>query len=172
MIHFLLFCTVFPVCRMSLFVAGFLICVGVAGCSGPPSDPVSDYKRFINGEFEQMNKKFPAIVLDGEYKLNVSKTDSLVSPLIGTISVNVTLPHKNPIKNPDGEMRYSGTFEMTHALQDDKWVMTTGKFTVKQAKVIKDMSSSQYRYGMAKDIIGDQFDYKTLEEFGTSFNTK
>jgi len=152
--------------RLTLF--GLLIFVGVAGCnsSSEPSDPVSGYKEFLDGEFDRIKQKVPDFALDSNYKLDVSKTDSLTSPLVGTCVVDVVYPFVG--KNKEGVILFTIALDMKHGWQEDKWVLTTGKATIKSGKVIKDSEYGAYSQ-VAEDNEGKYFDFETLDELGKLF---
>jgi phage FluMu protein Com len=82
-------------------------------------DPVSDYTKFINSELDRLsNVRFRG------GKIDVLKTESLVSPLVGTYKVTAFC--SQDIVTGDRVLVEYET-EITHGRQGDKWVMTSGK---------------------------------------------
>lgn len=132
--------------RVSWVVGGaitLLACIAVIVVflwpSGQPRDPVSDYTQFLDSEFKRIKENVPNFVLDDKYKLDVQKTDSLVSPLVGTCIVDVL----QPSVDEESVCVYVIKLDMKHAYQDGKWVLTAGRADIIDAKVLKDNTENQ-----------------------------
>ncbi len=120
-------------------LAGFLACSAFPGCT---SDPVSDYRRFLAGDFQRVASAHPDVTVDDQYKLDVEKTESLVSPLVGTCIVNV-ISGVVPSTADGISKKYSWSVEMKHALQDNKWVVTAVRGTLIGVELFYDATVDQ-----------------------------
>ena len=156
--------------RLTTLVYGLLICAALSGCQGgtdgSADGTVSGYKRFLDGEFARIKETTPQLALDGTYKLDVKKSDSLVSPLIGTCVVDVFFPYTDK----DMIILFSITLEISHGWQEGKWVMTTGKGTIKGGKVVKDEGEHQVASKLAEKFKGRHISFETLDALGEHFD--
>ncbi len=118
----------------------FLTIVGLAGItiSGrmKSTDPVTSYRDFLRGELQRI-RQIPNLTLDDNSKIDVQKTDSLVSPLVGTCTVSYVFVTNGETNSGPFSYMIGGSLEMTHGFQDGKWTMTTGVMTIKLHEVLK-----------------------------------
>lgn len=116
-----------------------VLILGVVVFSGCKSGgPVNDYTEFVNAEFERLveiQKKLniPELVLDSEYTLDVQETDSLVSPLLGTCVVDASATYD---ENESWSVVVEYRLNLTHAYQDEKWVLTACTVDIIDGEVI------------------------------------
>jgi WD40 repeat protein len=91
-----------------------------------PEEIVENYNRFIKSEV----KKFPDYgsytSVPETFHIDVAKTNSLISPFVGTCIVNIS--GTQTIELERDSVRYQATYEYvhTHGLQNNKWVQTSG----------------------------------------------
>ena len=146
------------------------MCFPLLGCNssdGQPADPVSDYTQFLDGEFDRIKQEASEFAIDSKYKLDVSKTESLVSPLVGTCVVRVLYPMI--ADNNDTIVVFTLSLDMKHGYQEGKWVLTTGEATITDNKVIKDGSKYQTAGQVAQNMTGQKHNFETLDELGKIF---
>jgi|OM-RGC.v1.023195506 hypothetical protein len=157
--------------RAPITFAVTVIAVLASGCnsesSNQPSDPVASYTEFLDREFERMKNELPQFALDSKYKLDVQKTDSLVSPLVGTCVVDVVYPFQSEEK--DMAVLFIINLDMKHGHQDSGWVLTTGRGRITGSKVLKDTSEYRVANSVAKQMEGKYFDFESLDELGKIF---
>ena len=145
-----------------------------SGCSSEPAselwDPVASYRAFVDQELERMKAKLPELEIDTD-KRDVQKTDSLVSPLVGTWVMKCISPFDGEYPN----IQCSVKLQMTHALQDGQWVLTEGLGTITDAEVKGlglvgyDDSFMTDRY--AERLETESFEFETLDELKKRLQT-
>lgn len=129
-----------------------------------PADPVSNYRKYVVSELARLPELARhtgaqnTLVLNNEYHIDVRKTDSLVSPLVGTCDIVV----KYPVKSSQWRVyvEYYLKLSLTHGYQDGQWVMTAGN-----ARIIK-VNTLQGGYRFGKEVSGwkgDNFELKALK---------
>ena len=153
--------------RLHRLISCVTILLAVGGCSnGTPSDPVANYTKFIQGEFEQVKTAHPNFSLGSQYKIDVQKTDSLVSPLVGTCNVNALWPIE--MEKLQFTILFRVDVVMTHGYQDGKWVFTTGKGKIIGSEVLKIKDTSRYRSAVkaAQSVHGFDFNFSSLDDLG------
>jgi hypothetical protein len=134
---------------------------------GLPSDPADDYSSFLITELNNYKEKAQGFSYRDDYQFDVKKTDSLVSPLMGTCHVSVFAFQE--VKEDIFEISFASGAEVTfnHAYQKGKWVLTQGVGRLTGYKILSHKSLSQH---LSDDDCKDIFE-KTARTFkGTSFN--
>lgn len=145
-------------------IIGLLICLGISGCGdGLPSDPVSDYQKHVESYMASLKDDAGLLAVGGSYKFDVEKTDSLVSPLIGTCIVRV-LKTVEPGKG--ASVIFTFEINMKHAFQrEKKWVMTTAKFKVIKGVVLKaGTQDPEILNAVTKQLEGRSFDLSEIRQ--------
>ena len=133
-------------------LAQFVGCGGTdgVGSDGLPTDPVASFNAFLEDEFERIKQSSPQSELSSDHSINVEKTDSLVSPLIGTSIVEIKF--KSDFE--DGEMLWRGKFNIKYAWQDGNWVCTVGSFEVLGFKVLRDDGEYKVLFDVGQKMRG------------------
>jgi hypothetical protein len=118
------------------FLIAMLTAAGltVAGCDGinkdvVTQDPVASYKTKVQEEISTLRSLLSTLQVDDAYKINVVKSDSLVSPLVGTCQLVVSHPITltSDGKKHTGSARFQ--VDLTHGLQDGDWTLTSCRRT-------------------------------------------
>lgn len=144
-------------CKVNLLVTAVFVIGLIAGCgsSGVPSDPVSDYREFVNREITQWEEGNHRAKFKRDYKIDVVKTESLVSPFIGTCKIE----SEWIIESSDGTkipILWTLEIEMTHQFQEKKWIRTSGKYKVRHGELIK------RKEDVEKGEVEDEAVYRTV----------
>ena len=135
---------------MSRQILAFLVAtvsVTLTGCGGkspatpPPAiDPVASYRAFLDTDFADLKKQLPDTVFDEGFKFDVQKTDSLVSPLVGSCDIKIASPLV--FENGKFEIMNKYQFQLTHGFHDNKWILTSAKGKYLGAVITKDESGN------------------------------
>lgn len=100
---------------VTLALVGFVLCVccgcGKGGSSNPAETPVAELKVLM--------QKFARLSSATNYAYDVTKSDSLVSPYIGTVTYVYLAERAN---NPDDQLP-DDEMTATFAYQEKKWVL-------------------------------------------------
>lgn len=117
-----------------LIILASVIVFAAVGCNAASKalgtkDPVATYKSKVRDEVATLKARVAKVQVNDEYKVNVVKSDSLISPYIGTAELIV----QHPITmTSDGE-QHTGTVrfqvDLAHGLQDGEWKLTSCKHT-------------------------------------------
>jgi len=91
------------------------------------SDPKGEFVKFLPVELEEIQKMIPGLSVNQQFKYDVRKTDSLVSPYIATCAVDVIWHNATFIWEKDVTADLKGSLELLHAYQNDRWVFKGGK---------------------------------------------
>lgn len=114
-----------------------VLLVSASGCGGEKADPVKEYETFMKSEFDVLQKSNPEMKLESKFLLDVKKSESLVSPLIGTCSVKALwLMEFDGSKDTYSGLLNTIEIELVHGFQEGKWVFTEGTATVIGIKVV------------------------------------
>lgn len=125
-------------------------------------DAVTDYTAFIKSEIGRVEK---SKLIFSQGNIDVQKTQSLVTPLVGTYKFIA----KCPIDLASGEIvvvRFEA--EMTHGRQGDKWVMTNGKAKHAGWQVLRGDKGAMDQVFSKSD--GNVIAFSTLAELAASGN--
>lgn len=171
--------------KSHLFACYLFIYLTIMGCSEKtpqtePSkgDPVAEYKLFINDELERYNKlrgDMDLRIISGTKKIDVRKTDSLISPVVGTCKVGATYPmvFKNFTvdyagNEPDpGALAVMVELDLSHNCQDGTWRLTAGAGTITGCVFLQECKSSSNNDNMSlagAEMKGRGFKFGSLEE--------
>lgn len=90
------------------------------------SDPKREFVKFLPVEIEEMKKMIPGLSVSEQFKYDVRKTDSLVSPYMGTCAVDVIWHNATFIWEKDVASDLEGSLELLHAYQNGRWVFKGG----------------------------------------------
>ncbi len=115
-----------------------VLILGAVVFSGCKSSPVDDYTEFVEDEMKRLMGSHPELIIDSNYKLDVQQTESLVSPLLGECTLSATTTYEGTPK--DGEafaFDLELKLDLTHAYQDEKWVLTAGTVGIVGAEVLR-----------------------------------
>lgn len=141
--------------RSAAVLAASLFTINSLGCA---RDPVASYKDFVESEFARAASAHPGFEPANVYEIDVRKSDSLVSPLVGTAVTTATWP---------GTKSYSVTasVKMTHNFQDSRWVFAEGKATIQSFKVDGGDRSEDRKAVQAglDEFVGTSFPFQSLD---------
>ena len=105
----------------------------VLGCSDElPSDPVSSYAEYIRQVVKSYDKQRPSVIINDSWKCAVKKTESSVSPLIGTCELLVTT--QGVVFGT--HIEFHCIVYMTHDWQEETWKQTKCSALVQRGTII------------------------------------
>ena len=138
------------------------ILFGICGCGGDKGGTVKDYEAFIKNEFDKIVKQNPLVVLDSEFSLDVIKTESLVSPLIGTCSTDLVVPFISSAEQ-GATMLFAVELKMSHGYQEEAWVMTNCTATIKSGKCVG--GPNRINESVIEEMRGNVMEFDSIDEF-------
>lgn len=138
-----------------LAVCWLIACLLLVGCGrSGPSDPKASFESYAKSLFPNIKREFEALrgrnigrlQIDDAYEIDVKRTDSLVSPYVGTLVV------KGRSSQDGAEHRYMQRLQF--ARQDNRWVLKGGECSV----------NSMDRLGTPASDSGQYLDYDAVEK--------
>ena len=115
-----------------------------SGCI--PASPLATFKSLVDAEELALRLNYPVIPL--KFAFDVKKTDSLVSPYIGTINIDTTW---RQFFDDGFVLEANMRISLAYAMQDGKWVYKNGEFVNNDWRVVKD-TPKPYAKGLAYDM--------------------
>lgn len=96
-----------------------------------------------------------------DYKLDVEKTSSIVSPLLGTCSRNVLYK----VTDARYEVLWAVNLTLTYGYQGDEWVLTGGQGRVEGGSVGRDETSVLET--VVEQMTGAKLQFGTVDELAS-----
>ncbi len=125
------------------------------GCNSA-SSPLGTFKSLVDTKVSTLRSKYPNVPIK-KFEFDVKKTDSLVSPYLGTIIIETTCPLIGDFSQdvldqlqrfePNRKIKASIYEEdmkisLYYAWQDGKWTYKNGEFVKSNVRVLQDGSGS------------------------------
>jgi hypothetical protein len=133
---------------------------------GTPVDPVASFTAFLENELVRIKQISPKSTLSNDHSYNVEKTSSLVSPLIGTCTLDIGFPSDLE----DGQMFWRAAFTIKYAWQNGAWVCTVGTFKILAYRVIRDTGEYQVLNSVGKEFMGRTSSFQGFNGLITTLN--